>query len=93
MNGRKAVANRKASSSPQPLRPENLQFSNPNIPLLESHLSHCKQTIALGSNRNFLRGRAFEPEPPPENCIPQPVSFPRAVPAISYPIFGHVTRL
>jgi hypothetical protein len=93
MDGRKAVANRKASSPACPLRPENLQFSNRNIPLLESHSSHCKQTTAIGSNRNFLRGRPFEPEPPPENCIPQPSSYRVPLRAISCPIFGHVTRL
>jgi len=49
----------------------NLQFSNRQLPLLESHLSHCKQTIAIGSNRNFLRGRPFSVAPLPENRISQ----------------------
>ena len=32
----------------------HLQFSNRNIPLLESHLSHWKQTVAIIPNRNFF---------------------------------------
>ena len=32
-----------------------LRFSNRNIPLLESGLTHCKQTIGARSNRNISR--------------------------------------
>jgi hypothetical protein len=37
----------------------NLQFSNRQLPLLESHLSHRKQTIAIVSNRQLLQGPCF----------------------------------
>jgi hypothetical protein len=36
-----------------------LHFSNRKIPLLESHLSCSKQTIAAVSNRKFFEGSAF----------------------------------
>jgi hypothetical protein len=51
----------------------NLQFSNRKLLLLESHSSHCKQTTAFVSNRNFLRGRLFGPAPAIEIWIPHRV--------------------
>jgi hypothetical protein len=93
MTGGKTVANRKTSTLVRPPQRGNLQFSNRQLPLLESHLSPCKQTIAPGSNRNFLRSRHFEPKPPLENRISQRLAFRHRISAISYPIFGDVTRL
>jgi hypothetical protein len=63
------VADRNHFRSPRLLPAKNLQFSNRNIPLLESHLSYCKQSTAAGSNRNFLRGPLFRATPLPENGI------------------------
>jgi hypothetical protein len=37
----------------------HLQFSNRNIPLLKSHLSHSKQKVAIIFKRNIFRVRRF----------------------------------
>ncbi len=55
MASRKTLADRDSSSPPYPLPAGNLQFSNRKLPLLESHLSHSKQWIAIESNRKFSR--------------------------------------
>jgi hypothetical protein len=48
------------SASPRPApSATNLQFSNRQLPLLESRLNDRKQTMAIVSNRNFLRGWSF----------------------------------
>jgi hypothetical protein len=52
---RKFHVNRDASSLPCPSLAGNLQFSNRKLPLLESHLGHSKQCIAIKSNRKFSR--------------------------------------
>jgi hypothetical protein len=56
---KKFFANRNPASSLRLPPAATLQFSNRNIPLLESHLSHSKQTIAIHSNRNILGVSVF----------------------------------
>jgi hypothetical protein len=55
MASRESLADRGTSSLPCPLRAGNLQFSNRKLPLLESHLSHSKQWVAIESNHKFSR--------------------------------------
>ncbi len=55
MASRKTLADRDTSSLLCPLPAGNLQFSNRKLPLLESHLSHSNQWIAIKSNRKFSR--------------------------------------
>jgi hypothetical protein len=69
MAAKRTVTDWNRFCSPRRLATDNLQFSNRQIPLLESHLSYCKQSMAIGSNRQLLRGRLFRATPLPENGI------------------------
>jgi hypothetical protein len=48
----------------------NIQFSNRQLWLLESGLTHCKQTPATRSNRNFLQGSTSSRLPAPRATQP-----------------------
>jgi hypothetical protein len=54
MSPRKVSLNGGAAPSVSLSSAAHLQFSNRNIPLLESHLSRWKQTVAIISSRNIL---------------------------------------
>jgi hypothetical protein len=76
MAAKRILANGSTSCPARPLSATNLQFSNRQLPLLESYLNHWKQTMAVGSNRQLLRCRLFRPAQPPENCIRQRIDAP-----------------
>jgi hypothetical protein len=69
MAATRILTNCNAFSSRGALIATDLQFSNRQLPLLESSLSHCKQTTAIDSNRQLLRGRLFRAATPSENGI------------------------
>jgi hypothetical protein len=48
----------------------HIQFSNRQLWLLESGLTHCKQRTATRSNRQLLRGSAFSQLPAPRPSQP-----------------------
>jgi hypothetical protein len=67
----RAVARERSQRDVQTPTPRaNIQFSNRQLWLLESGLTHCKQTTATRSNRQLLRGSAFSQLPAPRPSQP-----------------------
>jgi hypothetical protein len=56
---KEVLGNRNAVSSLRVLPAVKFQFSNRQLPLLEPRVSHSKQRIAIGPNRQSFGGPAF----------------------------------